>query len=96
MSDRKIVRYVVFFFLNYRKCTINYRKYTKQPVCINNFEGLPKQIACYLNLEYPNLYTGHCFHRSSTTISADAGGDKTALKIHEGWRSTSVADGDID
>lgn len=48
------------FFIGYRqgKCTV-------QPVGVNTFASMPKQIAEFLNLPSPNLYTGHCFRRSS-------------------------------
>lgn len=55
-----------------------------------------KEIAKCLNLPDPNLYTGHCFRRSSATILIDAGGDITSLKRHGGWKSTTVAENYID
>jgi integrase len=56
------------FFLNYQngKCTV-------QPVGINKFGNIPKQIAGYLHLKDPELYTGHCFRRTSATIFYDPG-----------------------
>ncbi|KAF2878948.1 hypothetical protein ILUMI_27221 [Ignelater luminosus] len=50
------------FFLNYQN-----QKCTRQPVGKNKFGNIPKQIATYLHLENPELYTGHCFRRSSAT-----------------------------
>ena len=79
------------FFLNYQK-----QKCTKQPVGVNKFGYVPKEIATYLHLETPKLYTGHCFRRSSATILVDAGGDITTHKRHGGWKSTSVAESYID
>ena len=55
-----------------------------------------KPIATYLNLPNPQLYTGHCFRRSSATLLVDAGGDITTLKRHGGWKSTTVAEGYIE
>ncbi|PSN39688.1 hypothetical protein C0J52_22264 [Blattella germanica] len=55
-----------------------------------------ERIALYLNLPNSNLYTGHCFRRSSTTLLVDAGGDTTTLKRHGGWKSTTVAEGYIE
>ncbi|KAJ8961035.1 hypothetical protein NQ317_019332 [Molorchus minor] len=55
-------------------------KYTREK-CINQVAGVykirnvPKEIATYLNLLYPETYTGHCFRRSSATLLADAGAD---------------------
>ncbi|KAK5637905.1 hypothetical protein RI129_000133 [Pyrocoelia pectoralis] len=61
------------FFLNYQsgKCTV-------QRIGINKFGTMGKQIATYLKLPNPELYTGHCFRRSSATLLVDAGGDKKA------------------
>lgn len=77
--------------MNYQK-----QKCTKQPVGVNKFGNIPKEIATYLHLENPKLYTGHCFRRSSATILVDAGGDITTLKRHGGWKSTTVAESYID
>lgn len=79
------------FFLNYHK-----GKCTCQRIGINKFAGMGKQIAQFLNLSNPEMYTGHAFRRSSATLLIDAGGDITALKRHGGWRSTAVAEGYID
>lgn len=79
------------FFINYSagKCT-------NQKIGINKFGALGKTIANYLNLPDPEMYTGHCFRRTSATLLVDAGGDITTLKRHGGWRSTAVAEGYID
>jgi integrase len=63
------------FFLNYQngKCTV-------QPVGINKFGNIPKQIAGYLHLKNPELYTGHCFRRTSATILVDTSGNLRTLK----------------
>lgn len=55
-----------------------------------------KEIAIFLNLSEPQLYTGHCFRRTSATLLVDAGGDILALKRHGGWKSSTVAEGYID
>ena len=51
-----------------------------------------KAIATFLNLPNSNLYTGHCFRRSSATILIDAGGDLISLKRHGEWKSAAVAE----
>lgn len=79
------------FFLNYQK-----GRFTKQVVGINKFGNMPKQVAIFLKLPNPNLYTGHCFRRTSATMLIDAGADVTTLKRHGGWKSTEVAEGYID
>ncbi|KAJ8933118.1 hypothetical protein NQ318_005627 [Aromia moschata] len=91
------------FFVNYYNVTeIPYKNIeicppgTVQNVEMNKFENLGKQIAKYLNLSDANLYTGHCFRRTSTTVLVDAGGDITALKRHGGWKSMTVAEGYIE
>ena len=57
---------------------------------------MSKEVALYLNLKYPEKYTGHCYRRSSATLYVDSGGDITGLKRHGGWKSTTVAEGYID
>lgn len=79
------------FFLNYQK-----GKCTTQKIGINKFGAMGKEVAKYLKLQNPELYTGHCFRRSSATLLVDAGGDITTLKRHGGWKSTSVAEGYIE
>ncbi|KAJ8915478.1 hypothetical protein NQ315_003241 [Exocentrus adspersus] len=68
----------------------------RQPVGINTFGNMPKNIASFLNLPYPEQYTGHCFRRSSTSILADSGADLLTIKRHGGWKSNTVAEGYID
>lgn len=79
------------FFVNYQK-----GKCTTQKVGINKIGNMGKQIATFLKLQNPELYTGHCFRRSSATILVDSGEDITTLKRHGGWRSTAVAEGYIE
>lgn len=68
----------------------------RQPVGIHTFGGMPKTIASFLNLPHPEVYTGHCFRRSSTSMLADSGADLLTVKRHGGWKSSSVAEGYID
>lgn len=79
------------FFLNLQN-----GKCTNQKIGVNKFGAMGKQIALFLKLPNPELYTGHSFRRSSATILVDAGGDLTSLKRHGGWKSSSVAEGYID
>lgn len=79
------------FFLNYQ-----HGKCTQQVVGINKIGSVAKTVATFLQLDNPELYTGHCFRRSSATILVDAGGDLPALKRHGGWKSSQVAEGYID
>ncbi|XP_066585872.1 tyrosine recombinase XerC-like [Prorops nasuta] len=79
------------FFLNYQ-----HGKCKAQPIGKNKFSSMPKQIANFLKLKDPELYTGHTFRRTSATILADAGANITTIKRHGGWRSDSVAEGYIE
>ena len=70
------------FFVSYRS-----GKCTKQAIGINTIAKLPKMIAEYLKLPSPELYTSHCFRRSSASLLADSGVDISVLKRHAGWKS---------
>ncbi|KAK4875561.1 hypothetical protein RN001_011983 [Aquatica leii] len=67
------------FFLCYRS-----RKCTVQPVGINTLSNILKLVANYLQLKDANLYTGHCFRRTSATFLASASLDILTLKRHGG------------
>ena len=79
------------FFIHYidGKCT-------RQPIGLNTIGQMPKQIADWLKLPNPHLYTGHSFRRTSATLLVDGGGDITDLKRHGGWKSSTVAEGYIN
>ena len=75
------------FFLNFfdGKCTC-------QPVGITTMGQIPKQVATWLSLPDPQLYTGHSFRRTLATLLVDGGDDLTDLKRHGGWKSSTVAE----
>lgn len=75
------------FFLNYQKgkCTI-------QKVGINKFGRTGKQIAAYLKLPNPELYTGNCFRRTSATILGDSFAEVAFLRRRGGATPTVVAE----
>lgn len=75
------------FLLNYQS-----GKCRTQKVGIPKFGGMAKEVAKYLNLTIPELYTGHCV---SATLLVDGGRDMSDLKRHGEWQSTSVAEGCI-
>lgn len=79
------------FFLKYsnNKCTV-------QPVGINTFGKMPYDIAEFLKLPDPKLFTGHCFRRSSASLLAHSGANITTIKRHGGWKSSTVAEGYIE
>lgn len=71
-------------------------KCTSQCIGINSFGKMPSEIAAFLKLPNPELYTGHSFRRTSVTILADSGANITSIKRHGGWKSTTVAEGYIE
>ncbi|XP_026321650.1 uncharacterized protein LOC113231544 [Hyposmocoma kahamanoa] len=79
------------FFQNYQK-----GRCVAQPIDINKFGAMPKEIAKFLNLPDPDLYTGHSFRRTSATLLADSGADLLTLKRHGGWRSSTVAESYVE
>ncbi|XP_051159761.1 uncharacterized protein LOC127280650 [Leptopilina boulardi] len=79
------------FFLKLQK-----GKCVNQVIGKNKFGKMPSEIATYLKLENPELYTGHSFRRTSVTLLADSGADLITLKRHGGWKSSTVAEGYID
>lgn len=79
------------FFINYQK-----GKCTNQVVGINKIGATPSLIAKFLGLSKSELYTGHCFRRTSATLLANTGADITMLKRHGGWKSTMVAEGYVE
>lgn len=66
-------------------------KCSSQPIGKNTFGKFPKIIARLLNLEDAELYTGHCFRRTSVTLLANSGANIDILKRHGGWKSATVA-----
>lgn len=79
------------FFVLYRQ-----GKCTKQCVGINTIGKMPANIARYLKLPNSELYTGHCFRRSSATMLANSGSNISNIKRHGGWRSSTVAESYIE
>ena len=56
------------FFLAYRN-----GKCITQPLGKNKFGLMPKEIAEFLQLPNPQMYTGHAFRRSPASLCADQG-----------------------
>ncbi|XP_047023444.1 uncharacterized protein LOC124632594 [Helicoverpa zea] len=79
------------FFLQYRN-----GKCVRQPMGSNKIGSIPREIATFLELPEPQLYTGHCFRRTSATLLADSGADLLSLKRHGGWKSNAVVEGYIE
>lgn len=75
------------FFIHYHA-----GKYTSMSVGINQFGNLGKTIAKFLGLPNPELYTGHCFRRTSATILVDADGDILPLRGHARYKTIPVSE----
>ncbi|KAJ8983545.1 hypothetical protein NQ317_006590 [Molorchus minor] len=54
---------------------------------------MPTDIVRFLKLPNSELYTGHCFRRTSASLLADSGANLCTIKRHGGWKSSSVAEG---
>lgn len=80
----KIQKFFLFYGSN--KCSCN-------PIGINTFGQIPRNIAKYLKLPNADEFTGHSFRRTSATILADSGADIRTLKRHGDWKSDAVAEG---
>ncbi|OXU30657.1 hypothetical protein TSAR_007301 [Trichomalopsis sarcophagae] len=78
------------FFLRYTN-----GKCVAQPVGVNKFAAMPKEIATYLKLQDVDKYTGHSFRMTSATLLVDAGADLLTLQRYGGWKSSTVAIGYI-
>jgi integrase len=79
------------FFLTFRQ-----GKCVNSPIGINTMGKISKEIASFLRLPNPELYTGHCFRRSSATHLANHGGSLLTIKRHGGWKSSTVAESYVD
>jgi hypothetical protein len=58
---------------------------------INWVYGAPKAIAKSLGLTNPETYTGHAFRRTCASWHANAGASDQEMRVHFGWKSTSMA-----
>ncbi|KAJ8983558.1 hypothetical protein NQ317_006603 [Molorchus minor] len=74
--------------VNHQRLFIKYtsNKCTIQPVGINIFGKMPTDIARFLKLPNSELYTGHCFRRTSVSLLADSGANLCTIKRHGGWK----------
>lgn len=46
---------------------------THQVIGVNKFGAMPRQIALYLNLKNPDVFTGHSFKRTATSLNNEGG-----------------------
>ena len=73
----------------FKTCTM--RGLSRSPMGKNYLANIGKDIAKKLNLGDTDLYTGHCFRRSSATAAANAGANSMELKRHFGWVQETTA-----
>ncbi|KAI8433702.1 hypothetical protein MSG28_015697 [Choristoneura fumiferana] len=78
------------FFLQFRN-----GKCFNQVIGRHKISTFPKKVAIFLNLANTEMYTGHCFRRTSATLLADAGANLLTMKRHGGWKSEKVVEGYI-
>jgi integrase len=71
----------------------NVQKFTKQALGKNMIAKLGEDMAVFLNLPEPHLYTSHCFRRTMANILANAGVSKVHLMHHGRWKSNAACDG---
>ena len=76
--------------------TLRNGKCIKSPMGINTIGAMPKNIATFLKLPNPELYTGHCFRRSSASLLANNGARMENIKRHGRWKSSVTAEGYIE
>lgn len=67
-------------------------KFIKSPLGKNMISSVPREIAHFLKLDNPNLYTGHALRVTSATTLADQGANIIELKRHGRWASSSIAE----
>lgn len=73
-------------FLGYRagKCI-------KTPAGINKIAGISKDIATFLKLKNPELYTSHALRRSSASLAANAGCSVEDIQNLGNWGNAKIA-----
>lgn len=67
------------------------RGFVRQPMGIGMIRELGKVVANEISLEEPQLYTGHCWRRSSATQAAGQGATSSDLKRTYGWKQEQTA-----
>ena len=69
----------------------NANKFVKVPLGKNKLSRVGIEFAQELMLPNPTAYTGHCWRRSCSTNSSDAGVNVTSLMAHMGWADPKTA-----
>jgi integrase len=57
----------------------------------NTISKFPSEVALFLGLSDPELYTGHCLRRTGATLLAESGVSKLTLKLAGRWKSDTSA-----
>lgn len=78
-------------FVSEAKNNLTIGRFIKSPMGKNTLAKIPQNIASYLGLKNKELYTGHCFRRTSATLHANGGATSLDLKKHFNWRSENMA-----
>ena len=66
-------------------------KFVRVPLGKNKLAQVGIEFAQELMLPNPSAYTGHCWRRSCSTNSSDAGVNVTSLMAHMGWADPKTA-----
>lgn len=66
--------------------------YTQRKIGKTFFGNIPCEIARYLQLENPHLYTGHAIRRTGATLLADSEASKQDIQRFGRWQNESTAD----
>ena len=69
----------------------NANKFVRVPLGKNKLALVGIEFAQELMLPNPKAYTGHCWRRSCSTNSSDAGVNVTSLMAHMGWADPKTA-----
>lgn len=70
--------------------------YRNQPLGKRTLSQSGVKVAEFLELESPELYTGHCWRRSGASNAAHSGATIEQLRMLGRWRSESVARGYVE
>jgi len=67
-------------------------KFITSNIGVNTLSNLGKRVAEFLGLPTPEIYTGHCWRRTSATAFVDTGASLEELKRLGNWKSSAVAE----
>jgi hypothetical protein len=83
------------FYTGKRKATKQGKKcvstFCDGPIGVNTLSNCGKDVAEWLDLQHPNLYTGHCWRRTAATEAVNNGATMAQVNHHFGWKSAQMA-----